>query len=75
MDFIPQLEAPFALSAGDLNSSLWTRLRDHMEQRLQDLRGRNDGPLDQTETARVRGQIQAYKDILALAEFEPPLES
>jgi len=62
---------PFMLSESDKRNPLWLRLSDHLRKRLADLRGRNDGPLDEMQTAALRGQIQSLKGLLALAEMPP----
>ncbi len=54
------------LTAGDRQSALWRKLRKHLEQRLQDLRKKNDGNLSELATAALRGEIRAIKRMLAL---------
>ena len=57
----------FALTPGDLISPTWTRLRKHMEARLQSLRAKNDNDLDPIATAKLRGEVKALKNLLALS--------
>ena len=63
---------PFYLSRGDRQTGLWLRLRDHLETKLASLRGRNDGPLNERETATLRGHIECLKGIIALGTEELP---
>lgn len=61
------------LTTADRNSALWRKIEEHLQQHLTLLRARNDGPLDEIETASLRGQIKTLKGFLALGdEPEPP---
>lgn len=51
-------------------TAVWIKLRDHMAQRLVDLRSKNDGPHDEVNTANLRGRIAQLKELLALGN--PP---
>lgn len=51
------------LSAHDLQSTLAGKLRKHIESRRQSLRVKNDGDLDPVTTAKLRGELKAYKDL------------
>lgn len=62
---------PFALTAEDRVSRTWSRLEQHLSDRLQQLRHDNDKPLDATETAALRGRITEVKRLLALADEAP----
>lgn len=64
----------FILTAEDKSSSLWKRLRDQLEQRLSELRAKNDGALDANDTAKLRGQIAEVKRLLSLEKDLPSLE-
>lgn len=61
----------FKPSVDDRSSSLWKRLMTHLEGRLETLRQQNDAASSEAETARLRGQIAAVKEMLALNN-EPP---
>ena len=61
----------FALTDGERHHPLWTRLSAHLTERLRELRGRNDGPLNEIETATLRGQINTLKGIIALGDGPP----
>lgn len=50
-------------TAHDLQSTMAGKLRRHVEARRQALRVKNDGDLDSIATAKVRGEIKAYKDL------------
>lgn len=54
------------LEKHERQSAVWIKLRDHMAQRLADLRTKNDGPHDGVDTANLRGRIAQLKELLAL---------
>ena len=56
------------LTTLELQSAVWLKLRDHLNETLLSLRAQNDGDLDEIATARLRGRISAIKVILALGE-------
>jgi hypothetical protein len=58
----------------DFESTTWMRFRQFAIERLEELRQRNDGDLDEAETQRVRGQIAELKHWLALDHPTPTLE-
>lgn len=64
-------ESEFKLTHAESNSSLWIKLRDHMNERLADHRRRNDAKLNAEDTASVRGQIKELKVLLELDKPEP----
>ena len=53
-------------NAHDLQSTVAAKLRQHMDARRQTLRAKNEGDLDPVATAKVRGELKAYKDLLNL---------
>jgi hypothetical protein len=59
------------LSAMDVQSQTWIKLKAHVEARIDSLRARNDGDLDQIATAKLRGSIKAYLNLLTLAQPAP----
>ncbi len=62
----------FELTSNDKVSSLWLRLRAHLEDRLADARRRNDQPeLPEQQTAVLRGEIRSLKRLIALGEDRP----
>lgn len=61
----------FQLSNHDKAQGLWVRLKSHLEDRLADLRRRNDAMLPDLETAMLRGEILALKKLLALGDDRP----
>ena len=63
----------FALTDGERHHPLWTRHSAHLTERLRELRGRNDGPLNELETATLRGQINCLKGLIALGD-DPPID-
>ena len=61
------------LAAEERTSLTWLKLKKHFEERLAELRRRNDSAnLDATETARLRGAIAEIKYSLALGENPLP---
>lgn len=50
----------------DRGSPAWMRVEQWANDRIADLRCRNDGQLDPIKTADVRGRIAALKELLAL---------
>jgi CRISPR/Cas system-associated endonuclease Cas3-HD len=56
------------LTAYERESALWKKLEEHMIEKLGIYRSRNDGDLNEIETARLRGRISQVKEFLALSE-------
>ena len=56
-------------------SAVWLKLERHLNETLTSLRSQNDGDLDLTATARLRGRINAVKQILALGESPEPVQA
>ena len=54
------------LNSHDLQSPLAGKLRRLLDDKRQSLRTRNESSLDAMNTAHVRGEIKAYKDLLNL---------
>ena len=59
------------LTDAEAHSALWTKLKEHMESRLATHRRKNDGDLDPTQTARMRGRIAELLSLLDLEKPEP----
>lgn len=62
------MKVPVVLNKADLDSKVWEKLREHYEERLDDLRKKNDADMSETKTAALRGQIQEIKRLL---NFDP----
>lgn len=63
---------PFALTRDERTSPLWRKLYTHMADQIEVLRMMNDADRDEVETARLRGRIAAYKELMALNnEIDP----
>jgi hypothetical protein len=58
-------------NAVDRQSTTWAKLKKHIEARIESLRVKNDGDLDPFKTARLRGEIAAFKNLLTLAQPAP----
>lgn len=56
-------------------SAVWRKLEAYLNETLISLRSQNDGDLDVTATARLRGRINAVKTILALGEDHEPVQA
>ena len=54
------------LTHEEKTSPLWHKLKEHYESRLARLREENDGPLDDVETAKLRGKIAEVRSLLKL---------
>lgn len=61
----------FSLTGHDKAQGLWLRLRAHLEERLADLRVRNDALQSEYETASLRGEIRCLKKLIALGDVRP----
>lgn len=58
----------------DVNDPLWKDIERFVSERVAQLRAENDDDLDPTETATLRGQIAAFKELLAISETQVKLE-
>jgi len=56
----------FKFTANELGSTAWAKLHSYIDSRISALRIKNDAELDELATARLRGQIVALKNLLAL---------
>lgn len=65
--------SPLNLTRDELYSSAWGKVRDYCEQRLETLRILNDGDHDTSVTARLRGEIRAYKNLLEFGKPPPAI--
>lgn len=63
------------LARHDIETALWRKLEEYIEQRMDVLRKTNDGDLEPMQTARLRGRIAELKSILALSKDEPNQEA
>lgn len=70
----PNGPQPFILTTQEKQSGLWGKLAEHIQTRLETLRKQNDGDLNEILTAKLRGQIATYRDLLALGKNMPPIE-
>ena len=63
-----EYKEPFRLSMTERQSGLWQKLATYLEGRLMIMREKNDNPLDDVNTAKLRGKIEMIKEILAVAK-------
>jgi len=61
------------LSLIERESALWKRIEREATERLAELRSNNDGNLDAQATAKVRGQIASFKEVLTWAVTDPDI--
>jgi hypothetical protein len=54
------------LTEGDKLSAVWQKLEPYLNDRLDACRKQNDGDLSPEQTAKLRGRISAYREILSL---------
>ena len=60
------------LATAEVMSRAWLVLSRHLSARLETMRAMNDrASMTESETAHLRGQIAAYKEILGLGQPDP----
>ena len=59
----------------DFRSDTWRALEEMATTKLDGLRRKNDGQLDELKTAHLRGRIAELKDLLTLAQPAPAQEA
>lgn len=62
------------LSDGEINSALWKKLEQYLNDQLASKRRANDADLDPAKTAHTRGQIACLKNLLALGRRDQATE-
>jgi hypothetical protein len=62
------------LTPGERQSALWLKLLRHFEFKRDECRAKNDGPLNETETAGMRARIGVYKSLVDLDNDRPDIE-
>ena len=53
------------LAPHEIQGSTWLKIAENLTEQLEILRKKNDGDLNEIETARLRGEIRAIKNLLA----------
>lgn len=66
-DILENAERPL-FTKQERESSLWAKLKLHLQLDLKELREENDNDLDPIETAKLRGRILSIKEFLSLGE-------
>lgn len=56
------------LSAQERRVPVWLRIEEALLAELDVLRRQNDAPVDEIQTARLRGRIAELKDLLAIGK-------
>lgn len=64
----------FMLTSNDRHSSLWLRLIEHLNIRLNDLHGKIEPNQTENETAIIRGQIRFARELIRLGDEPPTLD-
>lgn len=65
----------FKLNSIEANSELWRKIKEHLDWQLKCLRERNDGNMNELDTAYLRGQIKHIKDFLTLESDREAVEN
>ena len=60
------MKPSFKFTTQDLSSVVWLKLKEHLEERLEQHRRANDGDLDEVRTAKQRGKITEIKYLISL---------
>lgn len=68
----PQLPQVLALTESDRLSPTWTRLKKHLQGRLEALHNELEQDLPEEKTAKVRGRLAEVKSLLSLEKNSPP---
>jgi len=58
------------LANHEKNSPVWLKLKKHYDERLAELRAKNDSNITQEQTLHLRGQIAEVKYLLDLGKEE-----
>lgn len=59
------------LDANDLQTAVWRKIKEHIEAKRARACIRLEGDLDPVETSKVRGELKAYRHLLALGHPSP----
>lgn len=59
------------LSDIERHSALWKKINEYLHERMDVARRKNDGDLTEAQTAKIRGQIQTLKELIALGNPSP----
>lgn len=69
------MNTPLVVGHLDFESATWNAVREWAEHRLSDCRKRNDAALPEIETAALRGEIAALKNLLGLEKSTATMAS
>lgn len=61
------------INEAEAQTALWTKIKAHLELRLNTCRLQNDGDSDELMTAKMRGRILEIKSFLALDKPPPSI--
>lgn len=56
------------LAPHEAQTAVWLKVCEHIDERIAQLREKNDGRLDLIETTELRGRIAQLKELRALGE-------
>lgn len=65
-------EEEFSLTRDERHSALWKKLTEHLTERMNEARRRNDNDLNEIETARLRGRIKELSYLVSLGNESEP---
>lgn len=68
------MKEPLILTDADKASPLWHKLMRHWEDRLSELRAKNEGDLGERETANYRGRIAEVRAMLEKNKAHPIID-
>lgn len=56
----------------DTNSETWKVIASHVEQRIAKLSRNLESDQPENDTTRIRGQLKAFREVLALSDSKRP---
>jgi hypothetical protein len=59
------------LSIHDLGTDTWRKIKEHLTERIAELRAENDADMDERQTAKKRGRISEAKYLLEIGDPTP----
>lgn len=59
------------LTEHEAHSPLWKKIKEYLEETLDEQRIKNDGNLDDKQTANLRGKVALLKVLLEMDQPEP----
>lgn len=63
------------LTKADYHNPTWLKIKEHLNERLNSARAKNDASLDSEATARLRGRISELKYLIDLDQPSPSIDA